>query len=98
MFVPGPNLVQKHLTRLERLARGKHSSLLRKSVNYGRNKFYSTGPKAGERFDETFSCVTYVNISVGRVQTIFSKYCLVALSPEMAFTKKRYELFLKTFF
>jgi hypothetical protein len=33
-----------HLTRLERLARDKHSSLLRKSVNYGRKKFYSTGP------------------------------------------------------
>jgi hypothetical protein len=29
---------------LERLARVKHSSLLRKSVNYCRNKFYSTGP------------------------------------------------------
>jgi hypothetical protein len=25
-------------------ARGKHSSLLRKSVNYGRKKFYNTGP------------------------------------------------------
>jgi hypothetical protein len=29
--------------RLERLARDKHSSLLRKYVNYGRKKFYSTG-------------------------------------------------------
>jgi hypothetical protein len=29
---------------LERLARGKHSSLLQKSVNYGCKKFYSTGP------------------------------------------------------
>jgi hypothetical protein len=26
------------------LARGKHSSLLRKSVNYGRKKFYGAGP------------------------------------------------------
>jgi hypothetical protein len=37
-------LTCKHYTRLERLARDKHSSLLRKSVNYGRKKFYSTGP------------------------------------------------------
>ncbi len=28
-----------------RLARDRHSSLLRKSVNYGRKKFYSTGAK-----------------------------------------------------
>jgi hypothetical protein len=41
----GPGLARKHWTRLEKLARDKHSSLLRKSVNYGRNKFYSTGPK-----------------------------------------------------
>jgi len=25
----------------------KHSSLLRKSVNYGRNTFYDTGPEPG---------------------------------------------------
>jgi hypothetical protein len=30
------------LTRLERRARDKHSSLLRKSINYGRKKFYFT--------------------------------------------------------
>jgi hypothetical protein len=35
----------KHHTRLRRIAWGKHSNLLRKSVNYGRNKFYSTGPR-----------------------------------------------------
>jgi len=34
----------KHWTWLERLARDKHSSLLRKYVNYGSKKFYSTGP------------------------------------------------------
>ncbi len=39
----GSGLTQKHYTRLERLARDKHSSLLRKSVTYGRKKFYSTG-------------------------------------------------------
>jgi hypothetical protein len=29
---------------MEKLAMGKHSSLLRKSVSYGSNKFYITGP------------------------------------------------------
>ncbi len=33
-------------TRLERFAKDKHSSLLRKSVNYRSKKFYSTGPEA----------------------------------------------------
>ncbi len=32
-------------TRLERLARDKHFSLLRKYVIDGREKFYSTGPR-----------------------------------------------------
>ncbi len=36
----------KQLTRLERLARDKHSSLSQKSVNYDRKKFYSTGCRA----------------------------------------------------
>ena len=39
----GSGLTLKHSTRLERLAKDKHSSLLRKSVNYGRKKFYSKG-------------------------------------------------------
>jgi hypothetical protein len=37
----GSDLTHKHYARLERLARDKHSSL-RKSLNYGRNKFYDT--------------------------------------------------------
>jgi hypothetical protein len=32
------------MNRLERLARDKHSCLLRKSVNYDRKKFYSAAP------------------------------------------------------
>jgi hypothetical protein len=39
----GSGLTRKHLTKLERLGRGKHSSLLQKSTNYGRKKFYSFG-------------------------------------------------------
>jgi hypothetical protein len=40
----GSGLTLKHYNRLERLARDKHSSFLRKSVNYGCKKFYITGP------------------------------------------------------
>ncbi len=40
----GFGLARKHWTRLEKLATDKHPSLLRKSVNNGHNKFYSTGP------------------------------------------------------
>ncbi len=42
----GRRLTHKYYTRLERLARDKHSSLLRKSVNYDRNKFYDTGSRS----------------------------------------------------
>jgi hypothetical protein len=31
-------------SRLEKLARGKHSSLLQKLINYGLKKFYNIGP------------------------------------------------------
>ncbi len=37
-------LTHKDQIRLKRLARDKHSGLLRKSINQGRKKFYSTGP------------------------------------------------------
>ncbi len=36
-----PHLIYKRKTRLEILARDKHSSLLRPIVNYGRKKFYN---------------------------------------------------------
>jgi hypothetical protein len=34
----------KHYTKLEGVARDKHSGLLRKLVNYGRKQFYNIGP------------------------------------------------------
>jgi len=37
-------LTHKHEARPEELARAKHSSLLRKLVNYDRKKFYDIGP------------------------------------------------------
>ena len=39
-------LIHRHYTSMEMLAIDKHSSLLRKSLNYDRKKFYSTGPGA----------------------------------------------------
>ncbi len=44
-LVLGPGLSYKHWTRLERLVRDKHSSLLRKFVNYDRKEFYNIGPR-----------------------------------------------------
>ncbi len=41
----GSMLTCKHQTRLERLARDKHSSLLRTFVNYGRKSFIILGPR-----------------------------------------------------
>ena len=35
-----------HLTKLERLARDKHSNLLNKCLNYGRKKFYKISPRS----------------------------------------------------
>ncbi len=40
----GSGLTCKHYTRLEKFASDKHSSLLRKFVNYGRKKFYNIDP------------------------------------------------------
>jgi len=41
----GSGLTNQHLTRLEKLARGKHSSLLQKFVKYGRKNFITLGPE-----------------------------------------------------
>ncbi len=40
----GSGLSNKHLTRLEKLARSKHSSLVRKFITYGRKKFTTLAP------------------------------------------------------
>ncbi len=42
-----PGLTHKRLTRLEGLARGKHSSLSRKSVDWGHEEFYNIEPRRG---------------------------------------------------
>ncbi len=41
-----PIFTHKHFTRLDMPTSDKHSSLLRKSVNYGRKKFYKHGHQA----------------------------------------------------
>ncbi len=45
-----PGLTHKHQTRVERLARVKHSSVLRKFINYGPKKFYRIGSSAMKLF------------------------------------------------
>jgi hypothetical protein len=47
-----PGLTHKHKTRLERLGRDKHYSLLQKSVNYGQKSFITLAPGCAklERF------------------------------------------------
>ncbi len=42
----GSSITSKYQTSLERLARDKHSSVLRKFVNYGQKKFYNIGPRS----------------------------------------------------
>ncbi len=59
----GSGLTGKHQTRLENLARDKHSSLLRNFINYGRKKFYSIGTryKSTKHFSfVTKDCIKYV--------------------------------------
>ncbi len=41
-----PEPTHKHQTRLEKLARDKHSSLIKKSANYGQKSFITLGPGA----------------------------------------------------
>ncbi len=41
----GSNLTHKHWTRLEKLVRTKHSSLLRKFINYRWKRLYNSGPR-----------------------------------------------------
>jgi hypothetical protein len=48
----GSGLTHKHLTRLERLTKNKHSSLLRKSVNYGCKKFIVQAPGTSNKICE----------------------------------------------
>ncbi len=48
-------LTHKHLTRLERLARDKPSSLLRIFINYGRKKFYKIGSRSKKQTRQDIS-------------------------------------------
>ncbi len=48
----GSNLTQKHLNKLERFARDKHSSLLQIFIYYGCKKLYIIGPSV--RIHKTF--------------------------------------------
>jgi hypothetical protein len=63
---PGANVIKLHLpvmtdfstkpeclkTRLEKLARDKHSDSLQKFINYGQKKFYKIGPNVIKLFTD----------------------------------------------
>ncbi len=65
-----PGLTHKHQNRLERLGKDKHSSLVRKFVNYGRKKFYSIGPSdlCYKNFYGSNYCHFVISYSVGDCQ------------------------------
>jgi hypothetical protein len=46
----GSGLIRKHYSKLQRLAMDKQTSILRKSVNYDRKKFYRLGLRIAKRF------------------------------------------------
>jgi hypothetical protein len=46
-----PSLTHEHLTRLEKLARDKHSNLSQAFVNYDRKKFYNILPRSLKSVD-----------------------------------------------
>ncbi len=56
----GPGLIRRHWTRLERLARNKHSSLLRKSVNYASKRFIGLTPLVNKG-KKQLRCQTFNN-------------------------------------
>ncbi len=57
------------LDQAGKLARDKHSSLIRKSVNYGSKKFYSTGPRFNYK---PFTAVKYSTVVSQSVRQILS--------------------------
>jgi hypothetical protein len=54
----GSWLNHNNLRRLERLDRGKHSSLIRKSINYSRKMLYDIGPWREREFFLSFCIFT----------------------------------------
>jgi hypothetical protein len=55
------------------LAVAKHSSFLRKSVNYGRKKFYSTGP-SGANVIKLFTVAIYCRSMVVPSFCVINQY------------------------
>ncbi len=54
---PALPVTHKHQTKLERLATDKRSSLLQKSVNYSRKKFYNINTRTvTDVLTEVFNC------------------------------------------
>ncbi len=67
--------------RLERLAKDKHSSLLRKSVNYGRSKFYDTGSRSSISERSIFLMQHF------EANLFMSKFDLINVRPSRSYSK-----------
>ncbi len=59
------------MTRLERLGRDKHSSSLRKFVNYDREKFYNIGLRSGNLFGDNVLKLFIIAIYEGLIRLEF---------------------------
>ncbi len=76
---------------LERRDRGKHSSLLRKSVNYGRKRFYSTGHR-GQHFSLLWESdeETFCNIGTSITGLLRYRMSTIRLRPDLPIRRHRY--------
>ncbi len=86
----GSGLTHKNQTRLERLARDKHSSLLRKSVNCGRNKFYEAPVRSNIRLVLLHLVELIrqqIKLLAGKVFKRFVPERLVVVGPELDVVK-----------
>ncbi len=75
------SLAYKQQTRLEWIARDKHSSLLQKFVNYGQKKFHNIGPRRQCYKPFCFVADTYTRVVVPVLfygsLIIFSGFCQI---------------------
>ncbi len=84
---------------LERLAKDKHSSLLRKSVNYGQKKFYNIGPRSAKvsgGFSASGSSWTWSGSGINLIKPLYGViwYKLQTIMNQVALNKS--SLMLKT--
>ncbi len=74
-FLTGLNLTHRHSTRLERIAKDKHSIILRAFINCRHQKFYKIGPQEREIMTSLFKFDVHVDTSSTRKAVYWFK-CL----------------------